>query len=256
MAKTGNHTATRQHGNTAIKMLLTSDCTLPCLRSSFFAVDALHKQAVRLASRPLRVIAASADQSTRLAIEQVVKGQTPSGSFEIYPSPSEVLRQPKSPPPTLVLVDFSRGGASMARFVGKVRCLFQDIPVIALVPTGEESSILPLLMAGAMGCLVKPVGTADLAMAVAQVTHGRLVLCKESERVLVGWLHRMGRWGDQLGLTPREREVMAFLAEGLNHKEVGKRMGISAETVHAHLVKIFKKLGAHDATQAIRSFLH
>lgn len=219
-------------------------------------MDALHKQAVRLAPRPLRVIAASADQSTRLAIEQVVEGQTPSGWLEFYPSPSEVLRRPKSPPPTLVLIDFSRGGASMARFVGKLRALFQDIPVIALVPTGEESSILPLLMAGAMGCLIKPVGAADLATALAQVAEGRLGLCNEAERMLVGWLHRMGRWGGHVGLTQREREVMAFLAEGLTHKEIGDRMGISAETVHAHLVKIFKKLGVHDGTQAIRSFLH
>ena len=52
-------------------------------------------------------------------------------------------------------------------------------------------------------------------------------------------------------LTPRERQVLELLAEGLSDKAIASEMGISVETVRTHLVSVFGKLGATSRLQAV-----
>ena len=52
------------------------------------------------------------------------------------------------------------------------------------------------------------------------------------------------------GLSPREREILPMVAEGLDNKEIGKKLFISEKTVKNHLTSIFQKLGVEDRTQA------
>ena len=52
------------------------------------------------------------------------------------------------------------------------------------------------------------------------------------------------------GLTPREREVLAMVAEGLPNKLIARRLEISEKTVKAHLTRIFERIGVSDRTQA------
>ena len=52
-------------------------------------------------------------------------------------------------------------------------------------------------------------------------------------------------------LTPREREVLAALAEGLSDAEIGRRLCVSPETVHSHVLNLLRKLGAASRLQAL-----
>jgi DNA-binding NarL/FixJ family response regulator len=56
-------------------------------------------------------------------------------------------------------------------------------------------------------------------------------------------------------LTPRELDVLGLLAEGLQHEEIGRRLGISSETVRTHLRKASDRLGATTRTQAVATAL-
>jgi len=56
---------------------------------------------------------------------------------------------------------------------------------------------------------------------------------------------------DTIGLTTREVEVLALVAEGLSHEQIGVRLGIGAETVRTHLRKACTRLGATTRTQAV-----
>ncbi len=53
-------------------------------------------------------------------------------------------------------------------------------------------------------------------------------------------------------LTPREREVLALLAEGAGNREIAERLGVTEHTVKFHLSAIFGKLGASTRTEAVR----
>lgn len=56
-------------------------------------------------------------------------------------------------------------------------------------------------------------------------------------------------------LTPREREVLALLAEGAGNREIAERLGVTEHTVKFHLSAIFGKLGASTRTEAVRRAL-
>jgi len=57
---------------------------------------------------------------------------------------------------------------------------------------------------------------------------------------------------DALGITPRELEVLALIAEGLSNKEIADRVFVSENTVKTHLSRVFDKLGARRRTQAVQ----
>jgi len=60
--------------------------------------------------------------------------------------------------------------------------------------------------------------------------------------------------GDR-ALTPREREILTLLGEGLVNKEIGVRLGISEHTVKTHLAAIYEKLGASNRAEAVATGL-
>jgi DNA-binding NarL/FixJ family response regulator len=111
------------------------------------------------------------------------------------------------------------------------------------------------LLSGARGFLLKPLPPRDLVAAVADVICGLPVLCSEAQAQLVSWLRRVGPASACKKLTQQEGLVMGYLAEGLRPKEISKRLGTSPETIHAHMVRAYRKLGVHCRSDAVANFL-
>jgi DNA-binding CsgD family transcriptional regulator len=57
---------------------------------------------------------------------------------------------------------------------------------------------------------------------------------------------------ESLGITPREREILELIAEGLSNKEIAERVHVSENTVKTHSSRVFDKLGARRRTQAVQ----
>ena len=64
-------------------------------------------------------------------------------------------------------------------------------------------------------------------------------------------LKRRALAGPPTVLTPREMEVLRYLAQGLGNKQIATRLGLSARTVQTHLTRIFAKLGVTSRTEAV-----
>ncbi|MCI0396548.1 MAG: response regulator transcription factor [Chloroflexi bacterium] len=120
--------------------------------------------------------------------------------------------------------------------------------IVALLPNEEQAAAAWL--AGARGLLLRQVTAEKLLATATAVAQGLAVL----EPGLAGRLAPAGQ-GEEMApaeaLTPREREVLQLLAEGLANKAIARRLEISEHTVKFHVNAIMSKLGAQSRTEAV-----
>jgi DNA-binding NarL/FixJ family response regulator len=136
-----------------------------------------------------------------------------------------------------------------------LRCLrsrFPEALLLALGPGDDLRAVIAALRAGAIGYLASPLEPLDATAAIQEVLQGGAPLPKRIARTLVTLLHQSARcWGDKTTLTPREDEIMACLLEKRTYDQIGQALGISPQTVHAHVRRIFQKLGVHSQQEAV-----
>ncbi|MET7879158.1 response regulator transcription factor [Micromonospora profundi] len=130
-------------------------------------------------------------------------------------------------------------------------------PVKVLVVTtfNLDEYVYEALRAGASGFLLKDAPPAQLLNGIRTVASGAALLAPEVTRQLVGrYAERIRPAGDavdDLGLTPRELEVLRLVATGLSNGEIAARLVISQETVKTHVSRILTKLDLRDRVQAV-----
>jgi DNA-binding NarL/FixJ family response regulator len=147
--------------------------------------------------------------------------------------------------PDVVLMDL---GLPVLDGVAATRALAAQAPRVAvLVLTMHEDpdTVAAALRAGARGYLLKGVDQNVLLAGLRQVASGGRVVGAPAQRVDRDGL----RSPDEL--TPRERDVLALMAEGLSNSEITARLVLSPKTVRNHVSNIYVKLGVPDRARAI-----
>jgi DNA-binding NarL/FixJ family response regulator/ligand-binding sensor domain-containing protein len=121
---------------------------------------------------------------------------------------------------------------------------FPDARVIVLTTYPGDVQALRAIRAGAQGYLLKGMLRLELVEAIRAVAAGRRSIPAEVAAALVE--HATGE-----ALTPRETEVLGLVALGRSNKRTAAALGLSEETVKAHMRSILAKLGATDRTHAV-----
>ncbi|MBQ1046082.1 response regulator transcription factor [Micromonospora sp. C32] len=130
-------------------------------------------------------------------------------------------------------------------------------PVKVLVVTtfNLDEYVYEALRAGASGFLLKDAPPAQLLHGIRTVASGAALLAPEVTRQLVGRYAARIRPAEgtpaDVGLTPRELEVLRLIADGLSNSEIAARLVISQETVKTYVSRILTKLDLRDRVQAV-----
>jgi len=156
--------------------------------------------------------------------------------------------------PDIVLLDLRMPGLDG---VGATKAILNDFPearIIALTSYDGDQEIYQALEAGVRGYLLKEMVHTEVLRAVRRVHAGKRLIPPEVSG-------RLTEYFPQIALTPRETEVLAFVAEGLGNKEIADRLGTASGTVKNQIQTILAKLKASDRTQAVtiairRGILH
>ncbi len=126
---------------------------------------------------------------------------------------------------------------------------------IALTTFADDASVLGALRAGARGYLTKDAGADQIRAAVEAVARGEAALDPAVQHHVIAALSGPAPVESSPdlpdGLTPREVEVLALIAEGLTNAEIAGRLVVSGATVKTHVNHIFAKTGARDRAQAV-----
>jgi DNA-binding NarL/FixJ family response regulator len=149
--------------------------------------------------------------------------------------------------PDVVLMDLEMPGMDGIEATRRIRGERPDVNVVVLTAFSDRSRILDAIDAGAVGYLLKDAEPDELVRGLQAAARGESPLSPKAAQALVA--ARAEQQGDP-DLTPREREVLALLADGLPNKLIARRLEISEKTVKAHLTSIFQTIGVSDRTQA------
>ncbi len=151
--------------------------------------------------------------------------------------------------PTALLADVSEGQAELAR---QLKASLPQAGLLFLVPAYSLGEILPLLQAGALGCVAHTASVPDLVRGLIAVSRGELFLPPAIAAQALVALARGEAPAPDLTepLSEREAEILGLLAQGLTNKDIAQTLIVSVRTVEAHLRNLFAKLGVRSRTEA------
>ena len=160
----------------------------------------------------------------------------------------EAVAQFRELRPDVVLMDVQMPGLSGIDALLQIRCEFPDAAVIMLTTYPGDARALRALKAGAVGFMLKNSLFGEMVDAIHLVYEGGRHV---DATVAAG----IARHVSGEALSAREVAVLRLVGVGRANKEVARRLGISEETVKAHLKSVFAKLGVSDRTHAVTEAL-
>ncbi len=147
----------------------------------------------------------------------------------------------------VVLMDLEMPEMDGIEATRRIKDAQPDIAVVILTSFSDRERILRALDAGAAGYLLKDAESDELARSIRAAARGDAPLDPKAAREL---LSARAPGSPLESLSPREREVLVMVAEGLSNKLIARRLSISEKTVKTHLTSVFRQIGVTDRTQA------
>ncbi len=156
----------------------------------------------------------------------------------------------------VAIVDLDLPDGSGVDLVAALRVANPNGMVLILSGSNDRALFARAVEEGASGVMNKSSRIAEIVEAVQRLGAGEPLL---SPREMIDLLRFAGRRREEnrsaqqtlQRLTPREREVLQALADGLNDKEIALRLHVSTETARTHMVNILRKLGVDSRMQAL-----
>ena len=149
--------------------------------------------------------------------------------------------------PDVVLLDLRLPEVDGLQVLRKLKRIKDGPPVVLLTTSAREKDLADALRAGASGYLLKDMDPDELVAALRSIVLGKTIVAQSLTPLLAGLVQRKDMEVPPEGglfdaLTPREREILVLLAEGLSNRSIAERLVISEGTVKAHVKAILRKL--------------
>jgi DNA-binding NarL/FixJ family response regulator len=165
----------------------------------------------------------------------------------------EALAKARELKPDLILMDIKMPHCGGLEAVSAIKRELPRVKIIMLTVYDKDENLLEALKRGAGGFLSKNVRAKDLLDALREVLRGGTAISEpRAERILEKYVRLAEIEAENIArrLTPREREVLRKISEGLTNKEIALSLSISENTVKSHVRNILKKLPIQTRAQA------
>ena len=149
--------------------------------------------------------------------------------------------------PDVILMDFSMPDVDGVEATRRALAVLPEVKVVMLTSFSEPDQVNAALDAGAVGYLLKDAAPEEIVNAVRAAGRGEAPF---SPRAAGALLQRRAASRPADSLTPRERQVLELVGQGLANKQISRKLGIREKTVKAHLTNVFQRIGVSDRTAA------
>jgi two-component system, NarL family, response regulator NreC len=147
--------------------------------------------------------------------------------------------------PDVILMDIAMSVMDGMEATRVLKSRHPEINILVLTMHRSDDYFFEMLKAGASGYVLKGAHPSELIQAVRVVGHGEVYLYPTMASHLVRQYLEKSKdhSGDNLTISPREKEILNLLTEGYSSKEIAEKLVISQSTVHTHRTNLMTKLG-------------
>jgi DNA-binding NarL/FixJ family response regulator len=173
------------------------------------------------------------------------------GSMESFLERSGLI-----PPPDIILSDIGLPGMNGIAGIREIRKIFPEAQIIMLTIFSNSDKIFQAICAGASGYLLKTTPLSETRKAILDVSEGGSSMSPVIARKVFEHFSRPGHRGSEgETLSPREKQIVQALTDGLSYKLVADRLSISLHTVRFHIRHIYRKLHVNSKAEVIRKMM-
>lgn len=162
---------------------------------------------------------------------------------------SEALDKLKRHKVDIVVTDINMPDMSGIELTRALRLIYPGQKILALSMFGEKTTITDMMDAGVSGYILKNTGKQELIRALKTISAGNSFFSTEVSRELKKTDAVIDK---RYLLTAREREIVAYIARGMSHTEIGERLFISPRTVDTHRSNLMRKLEVNSIAGLIK----
>jgi NarL family two-component system response regulator YdfI len=217
-------------------------------------------------SSPIRILIADDHRIVREGLRLILESQEEFTFLGEAADGAEAVRLAEELHPDVILMDLRMPGMDGITAIEKIRGRDPQAAIVILTTYNEDDLMVRGLRAGARGFLLKDTDRETLFRAIRSAARGEALLLPEViAKVLARTAEETpisagqgrgadspdGKAGAEGGLSERELEVLALVADGRRSKEIAFLLGITERTVKAHLASIYNKLGVDSRAAAI-----
>ena len=192
----------------------------------------------------IKILLADDHQVVRMGLAAIISAENDMQLIGEANDGNEAVAFAQKLQPTVVLMDLMMPVKNGAEATAEILAANPSAKILVLTTFGESDEMAKAMDAGAAGALIKDTPRAELVAAIRNVVAGECVLSPEIAHVL-------SARREKPQLSPRQLEVLSYVAKGLTSKAIAAQMGITQDGVNGHLRAIFAHLNAASRAEAV-----
>jgi DNA-binding NarL/FixJ family response regulator len=171
-------------------------------------------------------------------------------------SVEQAVQMAEEKPPKVVVMDFRLPDGNGAEAAAAIRSRHPGVAIVFLSSDDSEESLLAAVKAGGCCYLPKSKAAADVANAVRKAAEGEMMIPAGRLAGMLASVERRARDEAERSrilsdLTPREKEILGLMSEGMDNRAIAEHLVISFTTVRGHVQSVLEKLDAHSKLEAV-----
>ena len=207
-------------------------------------------------SKKIKLMLADDHAVVRSGLRMLLDAQPDMEIIAEAESGEEAVTKVQELKPDIVLMDVEMPGMNGIEATRVIKGSVPETAVLALTMYEDDQYFFEMLKAGASGYVPKRAAPDELVNAIRTVSQGDIFLYPTlAARLVNDYLNRDETTApetDEADLTPREREVLIEIAEGLTNPEIAETLTISVKTVDRHRENIMRKLNLHNRVDLVK----